>query len=157
MKIGILRLYSPEKLYIVPVYQQPLKDKQPSASFQKRVEMIQSAFQEPRVIISDFEHQKKGVSYTVETLRHFCDEGKLYLIMGSDSALSLDKWKETDTIFSLATPVVYPRRGSSLSKIKARWGDDVEIMKMRPIAAASSTIRERIRTGRSCRRFPIHF
>jgi len=150
---AFLSLYIPEKLYIVPVYQQPLKEKQPSAPFQKRAEMIRAAFQDPRMIISDYENKKKGLSYTVETLKHFCDEGKLYLIMGSDSALTLDKWKETEAIFSLSTPVIYPRRGSSLRKVKARWGNQVEIMPMRPVAAASSQIRERIRAGKNCRRF----
>jgi nicotinate-nucleotide adenylyltransferase len=149
---SFLRLYSPRKVFLVPVWQQPLKNHPPEASWEDRVDMIRAGVDDSRVEISDYEFRSRGVSYTVRTLEHFSGKGTLYLIMGSDAALSLDRWKEHERILSLATIVVYPREGASKREVEAKWGALFQWMETEEIPVSSSEIRHRLKEGRDCSR-----
>jgi nicotinate-nucleotide adenylyltransferase len=65
------------------------------------------------VVISDMEIRREGASYTVDTLRQIlqmCDaDSRLFLLMGTDMLLTLDRWYCPDEIFRLSYPV-YMRR-----------------------------------------------
>ena len=147
---SFLRLYSPRNVYLVPVWQQPLKKHQPSASWEDRADMIRAGLDDTRVVISDFEYRQKGISYTIKTLEHFIGEATLYLIMGSDSALSLDRWKDYKRILSLATVVVYPRKGISREQLEMKWGPVFEWMETEEIPVSSSEIRHRLEKRLDC-------
>ena len=150
---SFLRLYEPHMLYLVPVWQQPLKDHQPAASWEDRAELIRAGLDgDPRVVVSDVEYRRKDVSYTVVTLDSFRSEGSLYLLMGSDSALFLDRWKDYERILSLATVVVYPRRGASRRELEKKWGRQFRWMETREVPVSSSEIRNRLKEGLDCSR-----
>lgn len=56
-----------------------------------------------------------GVSYTVDTLRELTAEhpgAELVLILGSDAALDLPRWREADEVARLATIAVVGRAGT---------------------------------------------
>ena len=150
---SFLRIYSPRKIVLVPVWQQPLKNHPPAASWEDRVDMIRTSVDDSRVEVSDYEFCTKGISYTVKTLDHFAEEGPLYLIMGSDAALSLDCWKEYERILSLATIVVYPREGASKRQVETKWGQLFQWMETEEIPVSSSEIRQRLKEGLDCSRF----
>lgn len=70
----------------------------------------------PQFEVSTVELERGGVSYTVDTLRHFraqpaFAEAEIFLIIGADSLLELKNWREPEAIISMARLAVYSRPG----------------------------------------------
>ena len=64
--------------------------------------------------VSTLEVERGGDSSTAETLTELTAEGRdLYLVIGSDLAGSLDTWRRTEVIRSLATVAVVARLGAT--------------------------------------------
>ena len=112
-----------------------------------------------RVIVSDMEIARGGKSYTVDTLRALTDEDRrLFLLVGTDMMLTLDRWREADEIFRLCYPV-YIRRDNdrSLDRVivekieeyRQKYGKVVRRILSEPIEISSSEIRSRISAGES--------
>ena len=98
-------------LYIIPTAVPPHKQIDAWDNPCHRLAMCELAFGDiPRFIVSDMEIRRGGKSYTVDTLRALSGEDRrLFLLMGTDMVLTLDKWREPEEIFRLCYPV-YMRR-----------------------------------------------
>lgn len=73
-------------------------------------------------IISTYELEKKGLSYTYETLEYFTKiypHDELYFIIGEDSYVNFSFWKNPEKIISLAKLVVFQRQGFELEESHA--------------------------------------
>lgn len=73
-------------------------------------------------IISTYELEKKGLSYTYETLEYFTKiypHDELYFIIGEDSYVNFSLWKNPEKIISLAKLVVFQRQGFELKESHA--------------------------------------
>lgn len=103
--------------------------------------------------VSDIEIRRKGVSYTVDTIRAIkrrYPAAKLFLIVGGDSLAQFWSWKAPDEILANASLAVYARPGYD----KERGGRaDVRVHSVRgPLLQISSTeIRKRIAAKKSVR------
>jgi len=102
----------PEKLILVPAYISPFKQGIQAADAHHRLQMLSIAFTGlGNVEISDFEINREGISFTVDTLRHF---SKIYseieLIIGYDNLLSFDRWHEPDEIIKMCKLIVLRRK-----------------------------------------------
>lgn len=70
---------------------------------------------------SDIELKREGKSYTFETLlelKNLYPNDELYLITGADMFLTLDKWREPETIFKTANIIGVPRVKSDFEKME---------------------------------------
>ena len=65
----------------------------------------------PLFEVSDLEIRRGGNTYTVDTLEELCKdpETEYYLILGQDSLMDIDLWKNPERIFALAKILVCPR------------------------------------------------
>ncbi len=128
-----------------------------------RLNMTKLAFEDApeygkKIIISDFEINRSEISYTVNTLRHFSEQGyKLYFLCGTDMFLNLDRWRSPEAIFYLAT-IAYIRREDEspevtkqIEEAKLRYQSkyDAECVEIHtdPIEVSSSEIRELLAKG----------
>ncbi|MDD4125222.1 MAG: nicotinate (nicotinamide) nucleotide adenylyltransferase [Eubacteriales bacterium] len=107
-------------LYIVPAYVAPLKEG-PSATPEQRLEMCRLAFSfdSEKAVISDYEIAKGGISYTKDTIRYFLTQypdpsDTLYLIIGTDQLMQLNKWKKPEYIFANTHIAVVSRYGDGI-------------------------------------------
>ena len=86
-----------DAVVFVPAYVPPHKPAGPSASAFHRFAMVAMAIAEyPAFFISDFEVERGGTTYTVESLRHFraiLQGTQVHLLVGSDSLLGLPTWR----------------------------------------------------------------
>lgn len=135
-----------DQLYFVPTYQHPLEQKESSVSAEHRLEMIRMAIQgEKRFLASDCEIKRKGISYTVDTLkefrRRFPKPHELFFITGGDWGKHLDQWKDIDTIFSLAHFVVANRPGFDVRSVPKQ----VEVLDFIPLDISSTQVREELK------------
>ncbi|AAC06417.1 nicotinate (nicotinamide) nucleotide adenylyltransferase [Aquifex aeolicus] len=112
--------FNAKEVIFVPTYQAPLKEKH-KASAQDRLNMLKLALErEEKFTIEDYEIRRKGISYTVYTLKYLKEKyggEELYLLLGSDSFLKFHKWKEPREILKLAKIIVVEREGM-LEKVK---------------------------------------
>ena len=80
---------------------------------EQRLEMLRIAVAgEEKILVSDLELKRKGVSYTyltVEALRQTYPEAELYLLMGTDMFLSFETWAQPQRITAEATLAVLYR------------------------------------------------
>ena len=148
-------------LYVIPTGVTPHKDMKGDATAADRLEMCRLAFAGMEgVIVSDLEMRREGKSYTVDTLRELYDpEGRLFLLMGTDMLMTLDKWREPDEIFRLCYPV-YVRRetdgeldGAIVEKITSyqqKYGKVVRRIVTPAIELSSTDVRAAVAEG-----FPI--
>ena len=94
-------------LYVVPAYVSAFKVGHQSASFDDRMSMLNYAILDYSdlyplddlcIVVSDWEGERGGVSYTSETVKHFFDEaednGKVNFVVGTDIIPTLPKWHD---------------------------------------------------------------
>ena len=145
-------------LYIIPTAVPPHKQVDAGDDPRHRLAMCELAFGNmPRVIVSDMEIARGGKSYTVDTLRTlYAEDRRLFLLMGTDMMLTLDRWREPEEIFRLCYPI-YMRRendpiieGQIIAKnnlYQEKYGKIVRRVPMSFVDISSTAVRERVRAG----------
>jgi nicotinate-nucleotide adenylyltransferase len=104
-----------DQLCFMPSFTPPHKKEKEISSPQHRLNMLNVATREnDKFVVSDYEVQKGGTSFTVDTLLHFHDafhvqKQELYLIIGADNLVDFHRWKAPDEILSLAHIIVAGR------------------------------------------------
>lgn len=87
-----------DRLILVPAAQAPLKPNDVQSTSEDRLAMLRSAIEwDHRLEISDYELRKGGISYTIDSVRHFKAQfpnDELFWIIGGDQLPLLHKWKE---------------------------------------------------------------
>lgn len=142
-----------DKLFVVPCGDPP--HKRCEVDKQTRMTLTRLAFQDIAEV-SDFELNKVGKSYTVETLRHFklqYPNSDLYLIIGGDSFKNFGKWYCPEEIATLCTLAVANRaRKTSTAtarRIESNYGAKVVFLNVTPTKDNSTEIRLRYQFGMS--------
>ena len=110
-----LEEYDLDRVMFLPNYQPPHKECDMMADAGLRYQMIEAAIAgEERFFVSDFEINKGGLSYTVDTLIAFeqmYPDYELYFIIGGDSLNDFMKWREPLEIAKRCILLVYARDG----------------------------------------------
>lgn len=114
--MDVLQQFKLDKIHFIPCALQPNKTNGPVASASDRVAMLQLALRDqPRFEICEFEIQRRGPSYTVDTLNYFASSlppgTRLHFIIGIDAFLEIDTWKSYSKLFELAAFIVMTRPG----------------------------------------------
>lgn len=144
-----------DKLMLIPTYTPPHKSSNELAEEEHRVNMCKLATEQYGYFeVSDIEIERKGKSYTYETLnslKEIYTEDELYLIVGADMFLTLDKWKNPQSIFKNATIVAVPRNDDDKNDLVYYYDNTIKklgakaIVLENPVVQVSSTyIRENI-------------
>ena len=125
-----------------------------------RLEMTRAAFSDNAgfsipVEVSDYEIQKSGVSYTVDTLEHFsAADTELFLLCGGDMFESLESWREPERIFSLVSVVGIMREDGTAQdmrnyaeRYREKYGAKCYVLGERAFEVSSTLLRTMIRRG----------
>ncbi|MCH5151467.1 MAG: nicotinate (nicotinamide) nucleotide adenylyltransferase [Clostridiales bacterium] len=146
-----LNQLSLDKMIVVPCGIPPHKPCEVDG--RTRLTLTQLAF-DGLAEVSDYELNKAGKSYTVETLRYFKDlypNSELYLIIGGDSLVNFGKWYRPKEIATLATLVVADRKRKTsirtVNRIERDFGAKVVRLELKPTAVNSTEIRLRYQFG----------
>ncbi len=151
-----------DRLLVVPTALPPHKPAIEGASVEHRIAMAKLAFcdsaayKSGRLQVSDFEAESGRKSYTVYTLEHFtAPQRELYLLVGTDMFLTLDKWYRAEDIFALANIVLMrrerdrdniPRIVAKKAEYTSKFGARVHIITEPPIVISSTELREELRS-----------
>lgn len=150
---AVIREMKPDIFLLMPAGLPPHKAMpETSASNEERYEMaLLAAGDIPGAVVSRLELDRKGASYTSDTLltlRERYPGDELILVVGGDMFLTLDQWHEAKTIFALASIAAAPRSHAERETIAARaayyeatYGARVTILKNPVVEISSSEIR----------------
>jgi nicotinate-nucleotide adenylyltransferase len=136
-------------VWFIPAYIPPHKHQHSPTSAQHRLKMIKLAVSGRKIFkISAIELKRRGISYTIDTLKVFKQqfpEAELVLIIGADNLSQFNAWKSPRTILQLASLAVYKRKGFNPSLKDSAI--DFVILKGRMLRVSSTEIRNRIEKG----------
>jgi nicotinate-nucleotide adenylyltransferase len=145
-------------VYFIPAYIPPHKRQHSSTTAQHRLIMMRLAVKGKKEFkVSTIELKRRGISYTVDTLKTFnrrFPKAELVLILGADNLIQFNSWKSPKTILQLASLAVYKRHGCSLS-LKEKTIDFI-LLKGRMLRISSTEIRNKIEMGYSIRALVPH-
>lgn len=149
-----------DRLILVPAAQAPLKPTDVQSSPEDRMAMIEAAAGwDKRFEISDFELRKGGVSYTIDSARHFralYPQDDLYWVIGGDQLPKLHLWKDIEELAKLVEFIFLERPGYP---VKGRV--DIPGLRLRRcdghlLAISSTELRERTRLNLALDYFVPH-
>lgn len=145
-----------DKVLFVPAGSPPHKVDQHISAAPARVALVKLAIAgNPAFDISEIEIQRRGPSYTVDTVNELASmypsPAKLFLIIGADNLVHFEKWRSPEEILAKATLAVYPRYGYEISRVAPRLLERAVILNAPRMEFSSSHIRELLRAGKSIR------
>jgi len=136
-----------DKILFIPAYQTPNKiDVTP---VENRLDMLKIAVEgNPNFEISDLELERKGISYTIDTIKIIKKEQGLnkkdiFYLIGSDSLLEFHKWKEPKEILNECQVIVAIRPGFRPSDIPAWILHNIQFANIPRFEISSTNIRHR--------------
>lgn len=111
-----------DKIIIIPTANPPHKKSPNLATAKHRIKMCELALTDLCYCeISDMEIKRQGKSYTIDTLielKKSYDDDEIFLLMGEDMFLTIDKWLRFQEIFNLCTICTAPRSVDNFKKIE---------------------------------------
>ena len=138
-----------DQIVFVPAYQPPHKNRMKISPVDQRLEMLKIAISEnPNFIMSDLEIQRKGLSYSIDTIIEYKKQNnlssdELFYLMGSDSLKQFKKWKDTKRIIDESRVIVAIRPGFRPSDIPNWILAKIQFASIPRIEISSTTIRDR--------------
>lgn len=157
---------------IVPCYQ-PVHRKLPIATPKQRLAMVKCAIEsEPALAAEPCEIQRKGPSYSIDTLEHLREKmpnTPLCLIMGIDALIGFSSWHRYKEILTIAHLVVAHRPNYQLptngvvadllknhltkspSMLHKNLAGSILLHPVTPLEISASDIRKQITTGKNAR------
>jgi nicotinate-nucleotide adenylyltransferase len=149
-----------DRLIFVPAAQAPLKPNDVQSSATDRLAMLSSAIEwDRRFEISDVELLRGGVSYTIDSARHFralYPHDQLYWIIGGDQLPKLHLWREIGELAKLVEFIFLERPGFPLKATPDIPGLRLHRCDGHLLAISSTELRERTRRGLSLDYFVPH-
>jgi nicotinate-nucleotide adenylyltransferase len=144
-----------DTLYIIPCAAPPHKTA-PVLKADFRTAMCEQVFAgDPRVVVSDIEVKRGGLSYTYQTIEYFKKKigSDPFFIMGADNIGEIRQWKHPEKIFENATVVVAGRPGFDfLDRFPDNQGMMVPL-KIDQVDISSSKIRSYLQQGKDVKQW----
>lgn len=143
-----------DRLLFVPAAQPPHKRDRVISDARHRLAMLRLALgADPRFAIETLELERRGPSYTVDTLRELHrrlgDATELVLLIGADQYAEFDSWREPAEVVRLARLAVLHREGRTQTPAPASpTAQDVAVTR---IDVSSTAVRARAAAGASIR------
>jgi nicotinate-nucleotide adenylyltransferase len=149
-----------DRLILVPAAQAPLKPNDVLSSATDRLAMIRASVEwDKRFEVSDYELKRGGVSYTVDSARHFralYPKDELYWIIGGDQLPKLHLWKDIAELAGLVEFIFLERPGFPVKTAPAIPGLRLHRCDGHLLAISSTELRDRVQRDLSLDYFVPH-
>ncbi len=149
-----------DKILFMPAGNPPNKINKKITEARVRYDLVKCAIEKENYFeISDYEINKKQNSYTFETIELFNElepNVEWYFLIGVDSLMDLDNWKNVGRLLHSCKIVVYNRAGFTIDEvfkqknfIEQKFNKKIIFLDMPIIDISSTNIRNYIKQGRS--------
>jgi len=142
-----------DKIIFIPAYISPHKTDKTTTPPDIRFQMVKNSLENSKFEISEFEIIKQNKSYTSETVRHFTNNvispnDELYLIIGEDSKVKFNTWKDYNYILDEVKVISVSRTSNVEKSAENMFIDDRFLeLKILNIDISSTDIRDRVKRG----------
>jgi len=149
-----------DRLIIVPAAQAPLKPNETQSTSSDRLAMVRAATEwDTRFEVSDFELSRGGVSFTIDSARHFRSlypNDDLYWVIGGDQLPKLHLWRDIGELATLVEFIFLERPGYPVKATPDIPGLRLHRCDGHLLAISSTELRDRTRRGLSLDYFIPH-
>ncbi len=149
-----------DRLILVPAAQAPLKTNDVQSTSEDRLAMLRAAVEwDKRFEISDVELRRGGVSYTIDSVRHFralYPNDELYWIIGGDQLPKLHLWKDIQELAKLVEFIFLERPGHPVKAVPDIPGLRLRRCDGHLLAISSTELRDRVKRDLSLDYFVPH-
>ena len=152
-----VRLLALDRVLLIPAAVPPHKEAPDLAPAADRFELCRLAVRDhPFCRVSDTELRRGGKSYTSDTLRVLKEEypgAHLFLLMGEDMFLTLQNWRDPESIWGAADICVAPRSREIRSELYEQQdrletlGAQVHLCPIEFLPISSTMVRQAVREG----------
>ncbi|HAK45431.1 MAG TPA: nicotinate (nicotinamide) nucleotide adenylyltransferase [Spirochaeta sp.] len=146
----VLRVFHPERILFVPSFISAHKRDERVTAAEHRIAMLKIACRDSEFEIETCEIARKGVSYSIDTIRFIRDKYKLVsrpgLVIGDDLVEGFDSWKNA-SVLAEETQIILACRNTGNIGFKYNHMKINNLM----LDISSSDIRARIAEKRACR------
>ncbi len=149
-----------DRLIIVPASQAPMKPSDAQSTAAERLAMVRAATEwDTRFEVSDIELSRGGVSFTIDSARHFralYPKDDLYWVIGGDQLPKLHLWKDIEELAKIVEFIFLERPGYPVKAIHNIPGLRLHRCDGHLLAISSTELRDRTRKGLSLDYFVPH-
>jgi nicotinate-nucleotide adenylyltransferase len=149
-----------DRVIFVPASRTPLKPEESQAAGADRLAMLRAAVEwDRRFEISDYELRQGGVSYTIDSVRHFrglYPNDRLFWIVGGDQLRLLPRWREIEALAGMIEFIFLERPGYAARAQLEIPGLRLHRCDGHLLAVSSTELRARTRRGLSLDYFVPH-
>ncbi len=163
--------YNLDKIIFVPNHLPPHKEPSDLIEAKLRLTMVNLAtVSNPCFEVSDYEIEKGGKSFTIDTIKHFRQlygtKNNIYFIVGADMLSEITSWKNVEELLKICRFIAVPRPGYDITKIfnqnylgsenfdiATELLENVLIENIVTSDISSSSIRQRVREWKSIKYF----
>ena len=144
-------------VYFVPSGNPPHKrNRRVSPALDRLMLTILATVTNPKFIVSEIEIQRKGFSYTIDTVREFQKmhpEAEIFFITGADAIMEIVSWMDADKLIETCQFIGATRPGYNLNeKMPEYLRRKVNLIEVPALSISSTDIRNRVKKGE-----PIHY
>ncbi len=148
-----------DKVIIMPLGDAPHKANSRTKA-EDRYNMVLAGIDDNNAFdISDMEINRKGKTYTVDTIaeiKKINPELKIYFVIGADEAKMLDTWHEPERLLKMCSFIAVSRPGfdrneliKTVDEVRKKYCCDIHYIDVPALDISSSDLREKISEGRS--------
>ena len=153
MATAVIEGFGLDRILFVPAGR-PWQKEGYSAAEDRWMMTVLTAATNPRFEASRMEIDRKGPTYTVDTmaiLRDFHGPGvELFFVAGVDAVLTLGTWQRADGLASLADVIAVPRPGFDAAALRPGEGwPRVHVADVPEVDVSSTEVRRRVRERES--------
>lgn len=149
-----------DRVVFVPAAQAPLKPAEVQSTADDRLAMLRAATAwDKRFELSDLELRRGGISYTIDSARHFRAAyplDRLFWIIGGDQLPKLHLWREIEELAALVEFIFLERPGYPVKATPTIPGLRLHRCDGHLLAISSTELRERTRRDLSLDYFVPH-
>lgn len=147
-----------DRVIFIPSARPPHKEEESVLDSQRRLQMVKLAIaSNPLFEISTLEQERQGPSYTIDTVEYFRSrfpDTDVFFIMGMDSLLLFDTWRDYERLAGLCRFIVVTRPGyvmdagnPALAHLPSILWENLSLLEIPGMDISSSDIRRRVRLG----------
>jgi len=145
-----------DEIWYMPSHIPPHKKDHKITSAEDRIEMLRLALMGiPYCVVSEFEMQREGNTYTAHTLellQNEYPENQFYFIIGADSLFQIERWYHPEKVMALTTLLVSGREyegadrtfDEQIEYLTEKYNAIILPMHNEEVDIASADIRKRI-------------
>ncbi len=122
----VIKRFNLDQIFLIPAASPPHKTPGLVAKADDRLKMINLAIADfSGLTVSDVELNRPGLSYTIDTIRHFkyslVKDARIYLIMGLDAFLEIHTWKSHQDLLQEIAFIVMARPDDNYADAQQGW------------------------------------